>query len=229
MRHDQQHSDDLGAAIRAAVADVRAPAALRARVEAEHAARRRPGRRRFPALGPAGAAVSFACASVLILALGLIGGDQRTEGATLSHAAAVALRSTAGPAPAEDESNHVLIDAGIDGLRFPYWDDKFGLQATAVRVDPVSERGAMTIEYRGTGQRIGYTIVAGPPLKLPRDARMIRRGSLSLAVVRQNGAVVVTWRRAGHTCVLASRDAGAARLVKLAAWTGGGQIAGYGR
>jgi hypothetical protein len=229
MRPDQHHSDELGAAIRAAVADVRAPAALHARVEAEHAARRRPRERRFPALGLAGAAVSFACATILVLALGLIGGDQRTEGATLSRAAAVALRSTAGPAPAEDEGNHVLIDAGIDGLRFPYWDDEFGLEATAVRVDPVSERGAMTVEYRGMGQRVGYTIVAGPALKLPRDAVMVRRGKLVLAVVHQHGAVVVTWRRADHTCVLASRDAGVSRLVRLAAWTGNGQIPGYAR
>jgi hypothetical protein len=228
MTHDREHTDQLGAAIRAAAADVRAPAALRARVEADRAARHRPRARRFGSLHLAGAAATLACATVFVLALGLIGGDQRTEGATLSHAAAVALRSTAGPPPAEDESNHVLIDAGIDGLRFPYWDDQFGLDATAVRVDPVSERGAMTVEYRGRGQRIGYTIVGGAPLKLPRDARMIRRGSLSLAVVRQNGAVVVAWRRAGHTCVLASRDAGVARLVKLAAWTGGGQIPGYG-
>jgi len=228
MTHDQQHSDELGAAIRAAVADVRAPAALRARVEAEHAARRRPRARRFPALGLAGAAASFASATVPVLGLGLIGGEQCTEGATLSRAAALALRSTPGPAPAEDETTHVLIDAGINGLRFPYWDDEFGLDATAIRADRVSERGAMTVEYRGAGQRIGYTIVAGPPLKPPSDARMVRRRSLSLAVFRQDGAVVVSWRRGGHTCVLASRDAGVARLVKLAAWTGGGQIPGYG-
>jgi hypothetical protein len=223
------HSDELGAAIRAAVADVRAPAALRARVEAEHAARRRPrARRRFPTLGFAGAAASLVCATVLVLALGLIGGEQRTEGATLARAATLALRSNPGPAPAEDENNNVLIDAGIGGLRFPYWDDEFGLEATAIRADQISARSAMTVEYRGDGQRIGYTIVAGPALKAPREARTVRRRSLTLTVLRQNGATVVAWRRGGHTCVLASRDASAARLVKLAAWTGNGRIPGYG-
>jgi hypothetical protein len=227
MTGDQHHSDELGAAIRAAVADVRAPAALRARVEAEHAARNRPRARRLPALGLAGAAATLACATVLVLALGLVGGEQRTEGATLARAATLALRSSPGPAPAEDETNHVLIDAGIGGLRFPYWDDEFGLEATAIRADQVSARSAMTVEYRGGGQRIGYTIVAGPPLKMPREARTVRRRALSLTVLRQDGATIVAWRRGGHTCVLASRDAGAARLVKLAAWTGGGRVPGY--
>jgi hypothetical protein len=226
---DQHPSDELGAALRAAVADVRAPAALRARVEAERAARRRPRPRRHPALGLAGAVAVFFCATLLVLGIGLIGGGQRTEGATLSHAATAALRSTPGPAPAEDENHPVLVRAGINGLRFPYWDDAFGLGATSARRDHVGTRAAMTVEYRGHGQRVGYTIVAGPALKLPADAQSVRRGSLTLAVLRHGDAVVVTWRRAGHTCVLASRDATAGRLVQLAAWTGGGRIAGYGR
>jgi hypothetical protein len=123
----------------------------------------------------------------------------------------------------------VLVRAGIDGLRFPYWDDVFGLEATSVRRDHVGARAAMTVEYRGKGQRVGYTIVAGPPLAQPAGMRQVRRGALRLDVFRQNGAQLVSWRRAGHTCVLASRDAPVARLVRLAAWTGGGRIAGYDR
>ncbi|HEY3186282.1 MAG TPA: hypothetical protein VGJ70_02325, partial [Solirubrobacteraceae bacterium] len=63
----------------------------------------------------------------------------------------------------------------------------------------------------------------------PDGARRVRRGALPLAVLQHRGATVVTWRRDGHTCVLASREAGVARLVRLAAWTGGGRIAGYRR
>jgi hypothetical protein len=87
----------------------------------------------------------------------------------------------------------------------------------------------MTVEYRGRRQRVGYTIVAGPALAVPGEAQRVRRGSLGLAVVRRDGATVVTWRRAGHTCVLASRDAPARRLLDLAAWTGDGRVGGYGR
>jgi hypothetical protein len=229
MTHDRDHSDELGATLRAAVADVRAPAALRARVEAERAARRRPAARRFPSLHLAGAATALAGAAALVLGLGLIGGDDRTERPTISQAALLALRSTPGPAPAEDERHPVLVRAGIDGLRFPYWDDAFGLEATSVRRDHLGARAAMTVAYRGKGQRIGYMIVAGPALAAPDGARRVRRGSLGLAVFRRHGAQIVTWRRAGHTCVLASRSAGAARLLRLAAWTGGGRIAGYDR
>ena len=64
---------------------------------------------------------------------------------------------------------------------------------------------------------------------MPDGARRVRRGALPLAVLRHGGAAVVTWRRDGHTCVLASRQASAERLVRLAAWTGGGKLAGYRR
>jgi hypothetical protein len=228
MTHDRDHSDELGAAIRAAVAEVHAPAALRARIEAERAGRRRRTSRGFGSLHLAGAAAALACAAVLVLGLGLLGGDNRTERPTLQQAALVTLTSSNGPPPAEDKRHPVLVRAGINGLRFPYWDDEFGLEATSVKRGHIAARSAMTVAYEGKGQRIGYTIVAGPALKLPSDARTVRRGSLQLAVFRAHGAQIVTWRRAGHTCVLASRDAGAARLVRLAAWTGGGKIPGYG-
>src|SRR4051812_2036759 len=114
MKHDREHSNELGAAIRAAVADVRAPAALRARVEADRAQRRRRTRGGVGSLHLAGAAAALACAAVLVLGFGLIGGDARTERPTLAQAALVALRSTPGPAPAEDKSHPVLVRAGIN-------------------------------------------------------------------------------------------------------------------
>src|SRR4051812_43625629 len=107
MTHDREHNDELGAAIRAAVAEVHAPPALRARIEAERAGRRRRTSRAFGSLHLAGAAAALACAAVLVLGLGLLGGDNRTERPTLGQAALIALRSTPGPAPAEDKRHPV--------------------------------------------------------------------------------------------------------------------------
>ncbi|HEY3020362.1 MAG TPA: hypothetical protein VGJ32_09220 [Solirubrobacteraceae bacterium] len=212
------------------MADVRAPDALRARIEAERAARR--ARRRAPAGGLglrlAAAAGVVALAAAVVLVIGLLGGGSgRLAGPSVAQAAEAALRPSRGPAPAEDVRHPVLVRAGIAGLRFPYWDDEFGLQAVSMRRDRLGGREAMTVEYRTRRVRVGYTIVGGRPLAVPDGARRLRRGVLPLAVLRHAGAAVVTWRRDGHTCVLASREASVARLVRLAAWTGGGKIAGY--
>ena len=221
-------TDELGTAIRAAMAGVRAPQRVHARVEAERAARRRSHPLRIPGVAVAGAAGVLALAVAGVLAIGLLGGEAtRLEGPSLAQAATLALRANNGPAPEEDEINPIQVRAGIDGLRFPYWDDAFGLDAVAMRHDRLGVRRAMTVEYRGKGERVGYTIVAGAPLRLPSGVRHVRRDRLALTVHRAHGATIVTWRRAGHTCVLASRNAGARRLLELAAWTGGGAVGGY--
>ena len=226
MSTQPSDSDRLGEIIGAAAAEVRAPAPLRERVDAQRAARGGPG---FPLVVLAGAAAVLTVSAVLVLAFGLVGGDRVIEGPTLARAADAALRPPVGSAPAEDAGDPVLIRAGIAGLRFPYWDDTFGLDATASRRDVIGSRSAMTVLYRGRGGHVGYTIVDGPALAIPAGARWINRGKLSLATFMRGRARVVTWRRAGHTCVIASRDASAARLISLAAWTGDGRVGGYGR
>jgi hypothetical protein len=229
MTRPHHDTEPLATAIQAAVADIRAPAPLRARIEAERESRRAPRRRSAPVLALAGGAAVLACSAVLVLVIGLLGGDEnRVEGPTMALAADATLRPASGPAPEEDAADPVLLRAGINGLRFPYWDE-FGLEGTAVRREAIGGRRAMTVVYEGRGQRIGYTIIAGPAIAIPEGARQVRRGSLPLSVLERSGATVVTWRRAGHTCVLASRQADARRLLQLAAWTGGGRIAGYRR
>ena len=228
MTRDASDTEALGMAIRAASVGVRAPEALRDRVEAQRGAARGSGG--LPLLALAGAAAVTACAAILVLVFGLVGGERLVEGPTLARAADAALRPATGPRPGEDLRRPVLVDVGIDGLRFPYWDDTFGLDAAAVRRDTIGGRRAMTVDYRdGNGKRVGYTIVAGRALTLPDGARRVRRGRLVLAVFMHRGATVVTWRRAGHTCVLASRTSPARRLLRLAAWTGDGAIGGYAR
>src|SRR5215212_5996652 len=97
---DDRHSEELGTAIRAAVAGVHAPAGLRARVEADRAARRSPRRSRGPALGFAGAAAVGLSAAAIVLVMGLLGGNERREGPTLAGAVSVALRAPVGRPPA---------------------------------------------------------------------------------------------------------------------------------
>src|SRR5206468_12537749 len=141
-----------------------------------------------------------ALAGSMVLVIGLLGGRAgRLEGRSVAQAADAALRSSDGPAPAEGVRHPVLVHAGIGGLRCPYWDDAFGLSAVSMRRDRFSDRRAMTVEYRAPGERIGYTIVTGPPLGVPDGARRVRRGALPLAVLQHRGATVVTWRRDGHT------------------------------
>jgi hypothetical protein len=123
-----------------------------------------------------------------------------------------------------------VLDASIDGIAFPLWDDRFSLQATGARDDKLAGRRALTVGYAGAGgERVGYTIVDTPPLDVPGAASRTTRGGTEFAVWRKAGANVVTWRRAGHTCVLASRNMSAERLLELAAWTGGGAVGGYAR
>jgi hypothetical protein len=226
MSTQPSDSDRLGEMIRAAAAKVRAPEPLRERVDAQRASR---GGAAFPLLVLAGAAAVLAASAVLVLGFGLLGSDRIVEGPTLARAADTALRAPVGSPPAEDGTDPVLVRAGIAGVRFPYWDDQFGLDAVASRRDVVGTRAAMTVMYEGRGDHVGYTIVDGPPLAVPAGARWVNRGRLSLATFMRGRATVVTWRRAGHTCVLASRDAAASRLLSLAAWTGDGRVGGYGR
>ena len=225
MTRSTPDSDPLGAAIRSAATEIRAPRALRERVEAH---RPQAGSHGVPAALLAGALAVVAGAAALGLAIGLLGGLNVIEGPTLARAADAALHTATEPPPAEDASG-VLVRAGIAGLRFPYWDDQFGLDAVAMRHETVGGRRAITVEYRGGGQRIGYTILAGRALGIPSPVRWVQRGRIRLATLMHDGATVVTWQRAGHTCVLASRNASARRLLSLAAWTGGGRISGYGR
>ena len=135
----------------------------------------------------------------------------------------------AGPKPAEDRDEPALVTAQINGLQFPYWDDDFGLNATGVRSERLAGRKAMTVTYENRRQVVGYTIVAGPALRVPRGAEIMSKGGVDYAYLRQNGVNVVTWRRAGHTCVIASREAGEYDLMKLAGWTGAGGVGGYPR
>src|SRR5215212_3639155 len=120
--------------IRGAAAEVRAPLALRERLEADRARLARPrARRRWFSVALAGAA-----AAAVLLAVVLAG----PNGPTLQEAAAFGAKPPSGPAPAAQGK---LLDAAQDGVRFPEWGAKFGWKATGSHSGEVGGREATTV------------------------------------------------------------------------------------
>jgi anti-sigma factor RsiW len=224
--------------------EARAPAGLRARVEAERAAmrggrasragerrgrgaraERRPARARTPGAWlrrPAFAGgLAAAAAFALLLALVLPGG---AGGPSVVEAAELAALPAEAPAPRSDPAEPALLDARAEGLAFPDWAREFGWRASGRRVDEIDDRRAVTVFYEKEGRRIAYTIVSGDALDWPEDARRAPREGVDLRRLRSGDRTVVTWLRDGHTCVLSGEGTQAGTLLDLAAWKGQGAV-----
>jgi hypothetical protein len=218
--------------VRDAVSDVRAPAALRERIaaladEEPKTARSRTARPvrssgrswGFSFAGLAGAAAAIAL--VLVLALSGAGGAP-----TVAQAAALSSRAATLPAPHHDSEGSVLLNRTESGVAFPYWEDRFHVVATGARTDTLGGRHTTTVFYRDRhGRHLAYAIVSGPALKAPPGAEHLTRNGVPMwTTTTANGTTVVTWERAGHSCVLASRDVPASQLQALASWRANGSI-----
>src|SRR4051794_15962987 len=168
MKPPEQTHEEVGALIRATTARVEAPASLRSHVGGLAAPRRgRPARRVAAGFAFAGT-MAAALAVVLVLALG----GSSTGSPSLADAAVAALQPAAGPPPPVDPSRPAVLDASIDGIAFPLWTG-FHLRATGARDDKLDGRRAVTVGYAGAGaggERVGYTILAAPPLDVPDSA-----------------------------------------------------------
>jgi hypothetical protein len=189
-----------------------APARLRMRLEAQRASRAR--RREFK---PAYALVvgGLACA-VAALALLLPGGAPGSP--SVSQAAQLALHGASGPAPAADPSDpQVKLAQRVQGLYFPNWSGTLGWRAVGMRSDRLAGRQAVTVYYQREGMNVAYTIVAAPALTQPAaPVRQLDRVALQMLSLR--GRSVVTWRRAGHTCVISASGVPMRVLEQLADW-----------
>lgn len=204
--------------------EVAAPPALRARLEAQIAAAerdpRRSRRRRVTGApagwAPRGLALPGLTAVALVaiaITIAVSGGGGAPPAPSLRAAAAVALRAPTAPAPAP-AGGHLEVSLG--GISFPYWQATVGWRAVGTRADTLHGRRVITVFYAAAhGERVGYAIVAGSALAVPR-APVIERRGVTFAVLHERGSTVLTWRRNGHTCVLASRTAGPERLIDLA-------------
>lgn len=199
--------------IRHANVSERAPARLRARIEAQRPSTGVRARRRLSYGGALVASLAaIALALVLILPAGTPGGP------SVSQAAALASLGPAAPAPAADPSAPgVKLRRQVGDLYFPNWTTKFGWRAVGQRADTIDGRPAVTVYYEWHGRRVAYTIVAAPALATPA-AHVTNVNGTELRTLDLDGRLVVTWRRAGHTCVLSASAVPAAELQTLAAW-----------
>jgi hypothetical protein len=210
--------------IAAAVAETMAPLALRERIEADsrRAGKRRAGWRSFGLLGvllPAGGLVAAATVA-LVLVLG---------GANAPSVLATASLATGGPvlpAPAEDVSNTAVLKASMEGVPFPYWGDSFQWEAVGTRDDKIADRSAKTVFYENPkGVRAAYTILGGDTIDAPSSARKQTTDGIELWIAQDHGRRIVTWTRAGHTCVLSAPLAvPEEKLLDLASWKGKGNV-----
>lgn len=202
------------------VAGVRAPATLRASVDA--AQRRSPRRARSrPARAFALAGATAVAAVAVVLAVGGAGG----EAPTVADAAVLGARPPVARVAEGPDGATSLAGPQAAGLRFPYWADRFGWEPAGARRDRIDGRGATTVFYRRRGARIAYTIVDGKPLHVGGRSRSSLREGVALHNLSAHGRRVVTWLRDGHTCVLSGAPrVGDKTLLRLAAWRGGGAL-----
>jgi anti-sigma factor RsiW len=196
------------------------PDSLRARVDERRRARgagRRAGWRLAPRLA-AGTAVAAAVAAVLVVAF--IGG---AAGPSVADAARLAGLPPTGAAPARADGSRTKLAIGVEGVAFPDLRRSYGWRAVGVRRGQIDGRDAAAVYYTKGSRRIAYVIVAGSGLPQPSDAHPSMRGGVEYRSLRIEGRPAVTWRRAGHTCVLIGPTS-PGELLTLAAWQGNGTL-----
>jgi hypothetical protein len=164
------------------------------------------------------AGLAVAAAGVLALAVVALLPGGATPSVT--RVAALALRGPAGPAPAVDARHPDTLGAEIAGVRYPDWQEAFGFRATGARTDRVEGRTTMTVYYASaTEPTVGYTIVAGPALPEPSGGLSDHAsGGTRYLGLTSGGRTIVTWRRAGHTCVISATGVPVGALLRLAEW-----------
>jgi hypothetical protein len=205
----------------AALDAVQAPDSLRHAVQvAVRDAARAPARRglRLPLARPRAFVLAGGSLAALVVVLALVlGGGGGATGPTVADAARAALGPATAPAPPARPGGH-LLTASLDGIVYPTW-TRSGWRAVGERNDTLAGRHVRTVLYTAAnGARVGYAIAAGDALPLP-GGRVVRRRGVAIRVLAIDGANVVTWRRDGHTCVLAARGVDAASLVRFASYS----------
>jgi hypothetical protein len=208
---DRQHQ---ALASMRALEEVTAPASLRHSVRTLSVdARSRGVLRRMPRLRLAAAgalAASVAAVAAVVLSSG------STPAPTVLEASRVALAPATLAAPVENPHNRALLESSVEGVPYPYWGGRRGWRTTGARTDRLGGRRITTVFYTARdGGRIGYAIVAGAPLSMPAGGGVVAREGIRFQVLESDGTAIVTWREAGHTCILAARGVSSKTLLRL--------------
>jgi hypothetical protein len=183
------------AALHLARAADRAPAQLRARIEA-----RRPGRaaRARWRIGYAGATAVALAAVVLALVLALPSGAP--GGPSASDAAALAARGPTQSAPRPDPTSpQDRLSENVGQIHFPNW-GWLGWHAVGKRVDHLGGHRSVTVYYAGQGQRVAYAIVGGA-LRQPAGKTASVNGT-PMRIFALGGRPAIAWHQSGDTCIL---------------------------
>ncbi len=162
-------------------------------------------------------ALAGAVAAVFVV-LGVFAGSILEDEPTTPGVRAVAplaLRAATAPAPAAQPGGELLA-ARSGPISFPTW-TRAGWRAVGARRDTVGGHDVRTVFYVDTaGRRIGYAIADG---RLPAaGGELVRRRGARVRVLARGATSIVTWRRAGRTCILAGRDVPVERLLMLASY-----------
>jgi hypothetical protein len=207
------------ALIVAAMSEVHAPQSLREAVERERERASARARVPFWRRHRLGLALAGTAAVALVLAVVALQSDESAGEPSLAKVTATARLTATEPAPRTVGGTPPDLDARVDNLVFPDWQEKFGWRAVGRRDDTVAGRPVTTVFYRNPdGARLGYAVVSGEPVDAEPPGREVTRDGKSYHVASAGERTIVTWEQQGHTCVIAaSSTVPATRLVDLAA------------
>jgi hypothetical protein len=207
------------ALIAAAVADTQAPQSLREAIERERerarAAPKTPfWRRHLRTL----TATATAAAALVVVGVAIQSGSE-SAAPTLAEVQAAARLDATQPAPAPKGGDPPVLGARVGAISFPDWQKSFDWKAVGSRQDSIAGRTVKTVFYRNPeGARLGYSVVAGEPLREHPPGREVTRAGNTYHVARTGEHTLVTWTQQGHTCaIVASSTVPEARLLDLAA------------
>ncbi|MFI5003427.1 MAG: hypothetical protein ACHQE6_00290 [Solirubrobacterales bacterium] len=177
----------------------------------------RHGRRPLRLAPRLAAAVALAAVAAVAVTLALTAGS--TSAPTVLEASSLAQGPSTQAAPTESPHHPHLLAASAAGISYPYWGGRLGWRAVGARTDSVGGRTLTTVFYSDhAARRIAYSIVSGGALPVPAGSATIERRGVRFQIVRPGGPTVVTWRQAGHTCILTAHAVPAGTLVRLASW-----------
>jgi hypothetical protein len=160
----------------------------------------------------------MAAAAAAAIAVALIAPGSSPGSPSVAQAAVLgSLKPVLGP-PQVRSTDPAQLRVAVGPLHFPNWSATIGWHAVGQRRDLLRGRTVLTVYYAKAGRTVAYSIVAGSPLPRP-PAPATNTRTYGLQSFHLNGRTVVTWREAGHTCLLSGARLSERVLAALVAHT----------